>query len=262
MGSARRPWARGHHPSRHRTAPTRAPRAAGLPHRAVEPCRPFPSKRTLPSNYRRPRPLTTRAGQAVEDADRALSRFGSTGKNHGVDPSRRDRREQRRWRRDALRRLEELDRVDREQGLGAMPLGTPEDPHRPPPPARPAPQHRTGAARPPDQRHHRRAGHAAGPRHDRLPVPPADGPGDRQGRRLLRVRGHHQRRRPGRVGPLQPDPLRREPAGRARGLEGDHPRRRGRSHRGQRLPRSSTTARRSSGPSRAGRPMPASRRRC
>ena len=52
----------------------------------------------------------------------------STGKNHGVDPSRRDRREQRRWRRDALRRLEELDRVDREQGLGAMPLGTPEDP--------------------------------------------------------------------------------------------------------------------------------------
>jgi hypothetical protein len=31
---------------------------------------------------------------------------------------------QRRWRRQALRRLEELDRVDREQGLGAMPLGT------------------------------------------------------------------------------------------------------------------------------------------
>ena len=26
-----------------------------------------------------------------------------------------------------LRRLEELDRVDREQGLGAMPLGTPDD---------------------------------------------------------------------------------------------------------------------------------------
>ena len=25
-----------------------------------------------------------------------------------------------------MRRLEELDRVDREQGLGAMPLGTPE----------------------------------------------------------------------------------------------------------------------------------------
>lgn len=38
----------------------------------------------------------------------------------------RERRAERRWRRQALRRLEELDRVDREQGLGAMPLGTPE----------------------------------------------------------------------------------------------------------------------------------------
>jgi hypothetical protein len=41
-----------------------------------------------------------------------------------VEGSRRERRAQRRWRREALRRLEELDRVDREQGLGAMPLGT------------------------------------------------------------------------------------------------------------------------------------------
>lgn len=42
-----------------------------------------------------------------------------------MDPSRRARREQARWQREALRRLEELDRVDREQGLGAMPFGTP-----------------------------------------------------------------------------------------------------------------------------------------
>jgi hypothetical protein len=41
-----------------------------------------------------------------------------------VGPSWRERREQRRWRREALRRLEQLDAVDREQGLGAMPLGT------------------------------------------------------------------------------------------------------------------------------------------
>jgi hypothetical protein len=41
--------------------------------------------------------------------------------------SRRERREQRRWRREAMRRLEELDRVDLEEGLGAMPLGTPAD---------------------------------------------------------------------------------------------------------------------------------------
>jgi hypothetical protein len=44
-----------------------------------------------------------------------------------VGLSRRERREQRRWRREATRRLEELDWVDREQGLGAMPLGTPLD---------------------------------------------------------------------------------------------------------------------------------------
>lgn len=42
-----------------------------------------------------------------------------------MDDSRRARREQERWQREALRRLEELDRVDREQGLGAMPYGTP-----------------------------------------------------------------------------------------------------------------------------------------
>jgi matrixin len=37
---------------------------------------------------------------------------------------RRESREQRRWRKEALRRLEELDHVDREHGLGALPLGT------------------------------------------------------------------------------------------------------------------------------------------
>lgn len=41
-----------------------------------------------------------------------------------MGPSWRERRAQRRWEREALRRLEQLDWVDREQGLGALPLGT------------------------------------------------------------------------------------------------------------------------------------------
>ncbi|HEX5086937.1 MAG TPA: matrixin family metalloprotease [Nocardioides sp.] len=52
----------------------------------------------------------------------------------------RERREQRRWRREAMRRLEELDRADREQWLGAMPLGTPVDG-----PVRPRRRRTTGA---------------------------------------------------------------------------------------------------------------------